>query len=265
MKLTKEIRRHFNKSNQHNDEAESLSHVLNEKSDFVKIETFKSIRTNILFSMPKSDKGRIVAITSSAPGEGKTTTSINLAITFSQMGAKVLLIDCDMRKARVHRYLQLDRLDGITNVLCGYADFEHTVKKNVRENLDVMTCGEIPPNPAELLEAEEFEKLLDTVKEKYDYIFIDTPPITVVTDAAVIMKHTNGAVIVVRENITSYDFLDTAISNIKKTGVNILGAIVLGEEEKTKKSKYYKSYKYRKYKQGYDYSGYMDKPTEESN
>ena len=178
------------------------------------------------------------------------------------MGARVLLVDCDMRKARIHRYLQIERVEGITNVLCGFTDFENAVKKNVRENLDVLTCGEIPPNPAELLENEEFEKLLNTVKEQYDYIFIDTPPITVVTDAAVVMKHANGAVVVIRENVTSYDFLDTAMSDVKKTGVNILGVIVLGQEEKTKKSRYYKSYKYRKYKQGYDYAGYLDNPAD---
>ncbi|MBO4896895.1 MAG: CpsD/CapB family tyrosine-protein kinase [Clostridia bacterium] len=262
MKISREIRQIFNKSKKPKDDMESLKHVLNDKSDFVKIETFKSIRTNILFSMPKSDKGRIVTITSSAPGEGKTTTSINLAITFAQMGARVLLVDCDMRKARIHRYLQIERVEGITNVLCGFTDFENAVKKNVRENLDVLTCGEIPPNPAELLENEEFEKLLNTVKEQYDYIFIDTPPITVVTDAAVVMKHANGAVVVIRENVTSYDFLDTAMSDVKKTGVNILGVIVLGQEEKTKKSRYYKSYKYRKYKQGYDYAGYLDNPAD---
>ena len=164
MKIGREIRKFFSKSKQTNDEMETLKHVLSDKSDFVKIETFKSVRTNILFSMPKSDKGRIVTITSSAPGEGKTTTSINLAITFAQMGAKVLLIDCDMRKARIHRYLQIERLEGITNVLCGFTDFESAVKKNVRENLDVLTCGEIPPNPAELLEAEEFEKLLEKLR-----------------------------------------------------------------------------------------------------
>ena len=263
MKISREIRKFFNKSKQPKDQFDAIKFILNDKSDFIRIETFKSIRTNVLFSMPKSDKGRIITVTSAAPGEGKTTTTINLAITFAQMGAKVLLIDCDLRKARVHRYLQIERIEGITNVLCGFTEFENALKHGVRENLDVLTCGEIPPNPAELLETEEFEKLLESVKEEYDYIFIDTPPITVVTDAAVIMKHANGTVVVVRENITSYDFLDSAMLDIKKTGVNILGVIALGQEEKAKKSRYYKSYKYRKYKQGYDYAGYMDNPADE--
>lgn len=263
MKIKSEIRQIFNKSKQPKEEDDTLSYVLNEKSDFIRIETFKSIRTNILFSMAKADKGRIITITSSAPGEGKTTTTINLAITFAQMGAKVLLIDCDLRKARIHRYLQIERNEGITNVLCGFTELENALKRNIRENLDVLTCGEIPPNPAELLENEEFEKLLETVKENYDYIFIDTPPINVVTDAAVIMKHANGAVIVVRENVTSYDFLDNTMSYVKKTGVNILGIILLGQKDMNKKTRYYKSYKYRKYKQGYDYAGYGDVPGEQ--
>ena len=98
-------------------ENESLRRIINDETDFETVETYKSIRTNIMFSMAKSEQGKVIVITSSMPNEGKTTTSINLAITFAQMGAKVLLIDCDLRKARVHRYLDIERGKGLTNVL----------------------------------------------------------------------------------------------------------------------------------------------------
>ena len=229
--------------------------VLNDDSSFVTVETYKDIRTNVRFSMPKTEKGKVIVITSAAPGEGKTTTSINLAITFAQMGAKVILVDCDLRKSRVHRYLKLDRKNGITNVLCGFSQLDKAIKRNVRENLDVLPSGETPPNPVELMETEEYGKLISELQEKYDYIFIDTPPITVVTDAAVAMKYSMGAIVVVRHNSTTFDMMDIAMEKIGATGVKVVGAIMVGSEEKrtmrgSKSGKY--GYKY-KYNYSYDY------------
>ena len=229
--------------------------VLNDMSSFITVETYKDIRTNVRFSMPKTEKGKVIVITSSAPGEGKTTTSINLAITFAQMGAKVILVDCDLRKSRIHRYLKLDRKNGVTDVLCGFSQLDKAIKRNVRENLDVLPAGEIPPNPVELMETEEYSKLISTLQERYDYIFVDTPPITVVTDAAVTMKYSMGTIVVIRHNVTTFDMLDVAMEKIAATGVKVLGAIMVGSEEKRptygqKSGKY--GYKY-KYNYSYDY------------
>lgn len=235
-----------------NIDVENAFRVLNDKSDFDTVETYKSIRTNIMFSLPKSDAGRIIAITSSAPGEGKTTTSINLAITFAQTGSKVLLIDCDLRKSRVHRYLQIDRGVGITNILCGFSELDKAIRKNVRDNLDVLTSGEIPPNPAELLQTEEFTTLITELKGIYDYIIIDTPPVTVVTDAIVITKQCEGIVLVIKENQTGYDMLDETIDAIRKSNTRIIGAIYYTNGSKSKKYGYYKSGR-QKYKYGYKY------------
>ncbi|MCH5187484.1 MAG: CpsD/CapB family tyrosine-protein kinase [Oscillospiraceae bacterium] len=226
---------------------------MNEKSSFETVETYKAIRTNVMFSMPKTDNGKVIVVTSSAPGEGKTTTSINLAITFAQMGAKVMLIDCDLRKSRVHRYLGLERKNGISNVLCGFSNLDKAIKVNVRENLDVLPAGEIPPNPAELMETEEFKNLIAELQKRYDYIFIDTPPITVVTDAAIAMKYSMGTIVVIRQDVTTFDMMDAAMESIKTTGVKILGAIMLGAEQKSKKYGYYKNGKYG-YKYGYNYT-----------
>lgn len=232
---------------------DEASRVLNEKSNFETVETYKAIRTNVMFSMPKTDKGKVIVVTSSAPGEGKTTTSINLAITFAQMGAKVMLIDCDLRKSRVHRYLGLDRKNGISNVLCGFSNLDKAIKRSVRENLDVLPAGEIPPNPAELMENEEFKNVISALQERYDYIFIDTPPITVVTDAAIAMKYSMGVIVVIRQDVTTFDMMDATMENIKTTGVKVLGAIMLGAEQKSKKYGYYKNSKYG-HKYGYNYT-----------
>ncbi len=228
--------------------------VLTDQTDFNTIETYKSIRTSIMFSIPKSDKGKVIVVTSSSPNEGKTTTTINLAITFAQMGAKVILIDGDLRKARVHKYMGLERTDGLSNVLCGFIDLEKAIKRSVRENLDCLTAGAIPPNPAELLETEEFGSLLQTLQESYDYIFVDTPPVTVVTDAIITTKHSTGAVVIVRENYTNYDFLDETMENLRLANAKVLGVIMVDCNERSSRYGYYKRGKYGyKYKYGYRY------------
>ena len=119
-------------------------------------------------------------------------------------------------------------------------------------NLDCLTAGEIPPNPAELLQTEEFNKMISDLKEKYDYVIVDTPPMTVVTDAAVIMKKDVGGVVVVRENITTYDLLDITMENIRKTGAKMLGVIMLDCNKKSKKYGYYRknNYDYKNIKYG---------------
>ncbi len=230
--------------------------VLTEETDFNTIETYKSIRTSIMFSIPKSDKGKVIVVTSSSPNEGKTTTSINLAIAFAQMGAKVILIDADLRKARVHKYMDLERTDGLSNVLCGFTDLDKAIKHDIRENLDCLTAGAIPPNPAELLETEEFGILLNTLRETYDYIFVDTPPVTVVTDAIIATKHSTGAIVIVRENFTNYDFLDETMQSLKIANAKILGVIMVDCSERTGRYGYYKRGKYgykHKYSHRYGY------------
>ena len=250
--FSKALRSLLLKPNERKD-VESFTHILNDKTDFETVETFKSIRTNLMFSMPKTEEGKVIVVTSSTPGEGKTTTSINLAITFAQTGAKVVLIDCDLRKSRIHRYLNLHKTDGVSNVLCGFTTLENAVRRNVRENLDVIPAGEIPPNPTELIAAAEFEHMIDELKKQYDYVFIDTPPVTVVTDAAVAMRVCTGAVIVVRQDVTTYDLLDVTMSDIRLTGAKILGLITIGAREKGKGYGYYRHKGYH-YKYNYSYA-----------
>ncbi len=238
----------FTKNKKADSNINEVRRVLSDKTDFSTSETYKTIRTNIMFSLPKKQHGKVIALTSSAPGEGKTTTCINLAVTFAQTGAKVIIVDCDLRRARIHRYLESDRGEGVSNILCGFSDVKDVIIRNARENLDVLTAGEIPLNPADLLETQEFTDLIDGLKKEYDYVFIDTPPVTAVTDATVIAKLCNGIIVIVRKNSTTFDMLDITMDTLKKTQTPILGAIILGNEAKNKK------YAYNKYKYNYGYS-----------
>ena len=228
--------------------------IIDETTDFDTVETYKTIRTNIMFSVPKHENGNVIVVTSASPGEGKTTTSINLALMFAQMGVKVLLVDCDLRKPRIHRYMGLKRGAGVSNVICGYTQAEDVINRKVKENLDVITAGDIPPNPAELFENQSFADMIERLQEEYEYIFVDTPPMTVVTDAVVVMKHCTGAILVARQGVTITDLFSAAVEEAKRADVKILGAIFHDSKEKQSKHYYYQRGKYGyKYKYNYRY------------
>ena len=220
--------------------------LLTRNSDFAVVEAYKSIRTNIMYSIPKSESGKVIVLTSAAAGEGKTTTCINLAMTFAMMNAKVLLIDCDLRKPRIHRYLKLEKKDGLSNVLCGFSELHQAIKTNVRDNLDVIIAGDTPPNPAELLQTAEFEKVITVLKKAYDYIIIDTPPINIVTDATSVIRYSSGVVFLIKKNHTTYDMVDASMEQFKKIGANVIGSVVVDDRSGNGHSGYknYKSYKY---------------------
>lgn len=218
-------------------------YVINDSSSFTTLESYKIARTNIMFSLPKTDDGKLILVSSSEPGEGKTTTTINLAYTFSQTNAKVLVIDCDMRKPRVHRYLKTSNNLGLSNVLCGFCTVDEAIQKNVFGSLDCLTVGEIPLNSAELLMSDVMKGLLDDLAKRYDYIFIDTPPIITVTDAMILAPYASGVVLVVRQNFSSYDMLDKTVDSLKRSNVKILG-FVMTYVEKSSKGKYYTRKRY---------------------
>lgn len=235
-------------------------YIINKETKFNTLESYKVARTNIMYSLPKSDGAKVILVTSSEPGEGKTTATINLAITFAQTGAKTLIIDCDMRKPRVHRYLKVERSNGISNVLCGFKQLGEVIIKDasaVAPALDVIPAGEIPPNPAELLASDEMRNVIKQLAKDYDYIFIDTPPVTVVTDAMVIAPDTTGVLCVVKQDVSSFDNYDAAINILKNASVKILGFIFNCSEKASSKYQYYnRRYKYSaKYNYTYKYFG----------
>lgn len=224
------------------------SRILSADSSFSVKEAYNSIRTNLLFTQ-KGDKCPIFVITSATANNGKTINAINLAISFAQMGKKTLLIDSDMRNPCIHRMFSITVKNGLSEILAGLTD-NISVANTEIENLSVLTAGKIPPNPTELLASDRMDKLLDFVKSQYDYVFIDTPPINLVTDATVFAEKSTGYIVIVKTDTTAVHEVKTAVGNINKIGGNVLGFVM--NDTNSKKKKYY--YYNKKYGYGYNYS-----------
>lgn len=220
---------------------------------FTIVEAYKSARTNIIFTLGTSKGCKRIVVTSANPGEGKTTTVLNLAIVFAQTGARVLVIDADLRKPRIYRHLQLDKKDGLSDVLCNFIDVDDSIHHVERFGIDCITSGQIPPNPAELLSSDAMGEMLDKLSERYDYIFIDTPPSTIVTEAAVLSRFVNGVIIVARQNYTIHESLEKARENLLFADAKILGYIL---NDISAKKYGYGRYYYRSYRYGYGKYGY---------
>lgn len=231
--------------------------MLGQDTPFAITEAYKTARTNIMFSL-NAPGGKSVTITSSWPLEGKTTTSVNLAITFAETGSRVLLVDADLRKPRISKIFKTRDENGLSNVLKGFCSFKDAVQKSRFSNLDILTSGHIPPNPSELLASDEMKQLIKDVSEQYDYIFIDMPPVNMITDAVLVSNLTSGTILVVREGQSDHKSLESALEKLKFANANVLGFIL--NDSNNKKSKSYYGYR-RRYKK-YDYSNYIYKDDE---
>ena len=220
------------------------------------VEAFRSLRTNIKLSNPDS-RLKVMLVTSSVPHEGKTIVSSNLAASYSVAGKRVLLIDADMRKPRVHKVFGLKNEKGLSTLIVGEHSMDDVINKNVYEGLDVVTAGIIPPNPAELLESARFADILKDFSEIYDVVIIDTPPLSPVSDAATIAPLTDGLILAVNISETPRDVFKSVIANISKPGITRLGVVVNNidfKQEKKFKSYYgYSYYHSSYYKSNYYY------------
>ena len=235
--------------------------LINDESNFMVKEAYKMLRTNIIFSLPEEESS-IILVTSSYPLEGKTTNCANLAVVFSQMGEKTLLIDADLRKPRAHKLFKLTSKTGLSNVLRNLCTIDEATQKTAYENLDVMASGHIPPNPAELLASDEMKELLSELKKKYKYILIDTPPVNVVSDALILAPVVSGIVLVVRQDVTVHKSVAESLEKIHFTGTKILG-FILNDSVENKAGYYSKrkySYKRNNYYNGYYYGYYGKSP-----
>ena len=192
--------------------------------DFRSKEAYKAIRTNILHLLKESDK-KTILITSPYAGAGKTTTVANLAITFAQLGKKVLIIDCDMRKPSIHKIFSLHSTPGLSSILAGDTDTD-IIRETSYDNLHVLTAGAIPTNPSELLHSSKFTNLLNKLSEKYNILFIDAPPVDIVTDAVIISPQAAGTVLVIRQNSTEKEELLRTVQTLRKVNANILGYVL---------------------------------------
>lgn len=222
--------------------------LLKNTSAFSVKEAYNAIRTNLLFTQ-HGEKCPIFVVTSPTANNGKTINSANLAISFAQMGKKTLIIDADMRNPSLNKLFGLHSKNGLSEILAGLTD-NISVSKTDVDNLSVLTAGKIPPNPTELLASDRMDKLLDFVREHYDCVFIDTPPINIVTDATVFAQKTTGYIVIVKTDTTKVPEVKTAVQTLESIGSSILGFIL--NDANSDKKKYY-SY-YRKYSRSYAYN-----------
>ena len=246
--------------------------IISETTPFDIIEAYKATRTNIMFSL-NSEKGcKKVVISSATSGEGKTTTCINLAKTFAEVGARVLILDADLRAPRVHQYMDFENKKGLSNILAGFDKLDDCIIKTSKENLHCITSGAIPPNPVELLSSDEMKELLAELDTRYDYIFIDTPPLNIVTEGLILTQISNGIIIVTRQKYTMYKMLDRAINSLKFANAKILGFILndtdndklmYGVYKRGKKRNYYNRYNYYSYGQKYGHTPSETKQSEQ--
>ncbi len=217
---------------------------------FAVVESYKMIRTNLLFLLSQTNE-KTITVSSSVAGEGKSTTAINIAVAFSQLGCRVLLIDADMRKPSVHKKLRISNEKGLSSILVGFEKLEETTH-SINQNFDVITSGPTPPNPSELLGSDQMEQLLAKLNTMYDYVILDTPPVNIVPDALVVAPKTSGIVFVVQDYITPHAYFQKALGSIEFAGVKLLGVILNGSNNKTNKKYRYKyRYKYNQYSYTY--------------
>jgi len=219
--------------------AEQRGQILNEDTNFAIQEAYKSLRTNISFSLRGKDCKRF-CITSSASGEGKSVTLLNLAISIAQTGKKVLLIDADLRRPTMARMLVEKASPGLSEVLAGEATEAEAIRREVYPHLDVLFSGEIPPNPSEILGSERMQELIDANTAKYDYILVDTPPVGVVTDACIVANMLDGVLLLVRQGQSQKKQVKQAVNSLNLTGSNILGYVFNGVTPEERK--YYEYY-----------------------
>jgi capsular exopolysaccharide synthesis family protein len=210
-------------------------------------ECCRSIRTNLLFMSPDKP-ARTLLITSAGPQEGKTTVAVNLAVTMAQSGMRVLLADTDMRRPRLHKALGIHATgDGLSKAIVGETDVFSAIKETGVPNLSLLPCGPTPPNPAELLHAERFKRIVAELAERYDLVLFDSPPVGAVTDPAILARLTDGTILVAKAERTSRDALTRAKRAIASdTRVNILGCIIndLNVHKQSRYGSYYYYYYY---------------------
>jgi capsular exopolysaccharide synthesis family protein len=212
--------------------------------DSLFVEKYRLIRTSIMLSVPRQAP-RIMAISSALPSEGKTATTINLAVSFSQLGKKTLVIDGDLRKPRIHKIFKVKNSAGISSYLAGRVEFNQVIHKTQIPNLFVVPSGPLPPNPVELLDSEVMAKMLEQLLEKVDFIFIDTPPLVGIVDAIVIAKYTQGLILVTWAGKTHRNALEKTKQELDQFNIRTLGVVLNRANEKRKSYGYYHAHQYK--------------------
>lgn len=255
----------FNKSNKkNNSQISALKNetvknnsvrLLSDKTPFGIKEAYNMARTNVMY-LNNTNKCSVYGITSALPNEGKSLSASNLSVSFAKLGKNILLIDCDMRNSSQNLTFSTKNKTGLSEYLSGIKP-EPVIQKTKQDNLDIIVAGKIPPNPSELLNNDRMKDLIDMMKERYDYIFLDFPPINIVSDATAAAEYIDGYIFVVQSGESDVRFVNSAINTLTNIGAKISGFILNGVNPKKglKHSRYGKS-KYGYYGDGYTGYGY---------
>ena len=210
--------------------------VTRDNAQSIVSEQYRSIRTNIKFSMP-DDELKTILFTSAFSGEGKSTSAANIAVVFAQEGKKVLLVDGDMRRPTMHYTFRTTNITGLSNLLTRQWRVDDVIKKTGVEGLDLITCGQIPPNPAELLGSKSMDLLIKEFKTKYDIIIFDAPPVLSVADAQILTNKCDGTILVINSGATDKESAKKAKEVLQTSKATIIGTLL--NNFKLEKSHYY--------------------------
>ena len=237
-------------------QGETHQRTLHKNLEFTATEQYKLLRTNIDFTLPEGIKCPVIGVTSSMRGEGKSTTAVNLSYVLAEKGRKVLLIDGDLRIPSIAKKMHIPSKPGLTDVLMGKESYDpYSFKSGMLDKWYIMPSGDIPPNPSELLGSKRMRAALDNLREKFDYIIIDLPPVNLVSDALSISSLITGMILVVREEYTEKKEFERCFRQLKLSNVKVLGCVMNESQSgnggygKYRRYKYYKYYRYKNYYQ----------------
>lgn len=211
--------------------------IVEKEPKSIAAESYRTLRTNIQYSSFDKEY-KVIVVTSSEALEGKSTTAGNLALCLAQGDKKVILIDCDLRKPSIHKKFKISNVTGLSDVLIGKEELLTVVQRH-NKNLVILTSGKIPPNPSEMLSSKAMTALLENLRQNFDYIILDTPPVQAVTDSQILSTKADGTILVVRAERTKRDSIQNAISLLKKVNANIIGTVLNGIESSRNKYNYY--------------------------
>jgi capsular exopolysaccharide synthesis family protein len=216
--------------------------------NFATTEAYKLLRTNLMFSFSDEGVGHVIGITSAVQAEGKSSTACNAAYALAEAGCRVLLLEADLRRPTVSSKLGIARTPGLTNLLVSRDDYRESIQKSPHApKMDILASGDIPPNPSELLASNRMARLMEQLKAEYDYIVMDLPPVTAVSDALAVSKFLDGVVMAVRAGVSDQQMLAEALRQLEMVDVSILGFVYRdGDASRKKYGKQYKK-KYYKY------------------
>ena len=211
--------------------------IVEKEPKSIAAESYRTLRTNIQYSSFDKEY-KVIVITSSEPGEGKSTTAGNLALCMAQGDKKVILVDCDLRRPSIHKKFKVSNLAGLSDVIIGKSDLSKVMHR-YNKNLVLLTSGKIPPNPSEMLSSKSMENLLEKLRENFDYVILDTPPVQEVTDSQILSTKADGTILVVRAERTKKESVNNAINLLKKVNANIIGTVLNGTDLSRNKYQYY--------------------------